>query len=115
VATDIRLTPKQAAIVRTLLRRHLDDTEVWAYGSRVDGRARPASDLDLVVLAGSEKRHAVAALREAFEESDLPFRVDLFLWAELPESFRENIRRHHIVLHPQNTATMTAFEENDRP
>ncbi|BCX80582.1 conserved hypothetical protein [Methylomarinovum caldicuralii] len=99
----LQLTPAQEALIRALLQRHLDGVEVWAYGSRVTGKARPASDLDLVVLAGAEHRRAVAELREAFEESDLPFRVDLFLWDDLPESFRENIRSNHIVLQPKKS------------
>ncbi len=99
-ATDpsLQLGEKHLAQLDELLARHLPDTEVWAYGSRIKGNARPWSDLDLVVFAGPEKKKAVAELREAFEESDLPFRVDLFVWDELPESFRENIRNNHRVL-----------------
>ncbi len=36
--------------------------------------------------------------REAFDVSYLPFRVDLFSWDEIPESFQDNIRVAHIVL-----------------
>jgi len=99
-ATDpsLQLGETHRAQLDELLARHLPDTEVWAYGSRTRGKARPWSDLDLVVFAGPEKKQAVAELREAFEESDLPFRVDLFVWDELPESFRQNIRDKHLVL-----------------
>lgn len=92
------LTPEQLKKLRELLTRHLPNTEVWAYGSRVKGTAKPWSDLDLAVIAGPQQKAAVADLREAFEESDLPFRVDLFVWDEIPETFRDNIRRERIVL-----------------
>ena len=36
-------------------------------------------------------------LREAFEESDLPFRVDFFVWDEIPEIFHENIKSEYVV------------------
>ena len=32
------------------------------------------------------------------EESSLPFPVDLFIWDELPESFRKRIEAEHVVL-----------------
>lgn len=71
--------------------RFLPDTEVWAYGSRVKGTARPASDLDLVTVASAGQKEAVSRLREAFDENCLPFRVDLFVWDKASEEFRENI------------------------
>ena len=45
-----------------------------------------------------EQRRQVGDLREVLEESNLPFRVDLFVWDEVPESFRERIEREHVVL-----------------
>ncbi len=92
------LAPEHFEQVRQLLARHLPGTEAWVYGSRITGKARPWSDLDLVVFTSPAQRAAVSALREAFEESNLPFRVDLFVWDDLPESFRENIRAEHRVV-----------------
>ena len=97
----LQLTADQYQLVSALLRRHLpEETEVWAYGSRTKGTARPWSDLDLVIMGDQSLRIALEQLREAFEESDLPFRVDLFLWDDLPENFRKNIEQHHIPLNP---------------
>ncbi len=94
----LALTPEQQNNLRELLKRYLPGTEVWAYGSRAKGTAKSWSDLDLVAFASSEQKNAVAELREAFEESDLPFRVDLFIWKEVPGSFKENIRKERVVL-----------------
>ena len=89
----IDITAEQRRTVLALLNRYLPDTTTWAYGSRVKWTSRPESDLDLVVFARPEQGVRVAELREAFEESDLPFRVDLFVWDEVPESFREVVER----------------------
>ena len=94
----IDITAGQRRTVLALLNRHLPDTAAWACGSRVKGVSRPASDLDLVVFARPEQSAQVAELREAFEESDLPFRVDLFVWDEVPKSFRTRIEAEHAVL-----------------
>ena len=70
----------------------------WVYGSRAKWTSRPQSDLDLVVFATPEQNGQVGELREAFEESNLPFRVDLFVWDTVPEQFRKHIKRDHVVL-----------------
>ena len=94
----IDITAEQRRTVLALLNRHLPDTAAWAYGSRVKWTSRPESDLDLVVFTRPEQSARVAELREAFEESDLPFRVDLFVWDEVLESFRKHIEAEHVVL-----------------
>lgn len=94
----LALTVAERQTVLEILRQHLPGTTAWAYGSRAEGTARPASDLDLVVFAAPDDMRRVGDLRDAFEESNLPFRVDLFVWDAVPRSFRENIRRRHVVL-----------------
>ena len=95
---EIDLTADQRRIVLELIARHLPDTDVWAYGSRVAWTSRPESDLDLVVFSGADQSDQVADLREALEESGLPFRVDVLVWDELPESFQEAIDDEHVEL-----------------
>ena len=94
----IDITAEQRKTVLALLARHLPNTTAWVYGSRVKWTARPESDLDLVVFATPEQARRVSDLREAFEESNLPFRVDLFVWDAVPEQFRKQIEAEHVVL-----------------
>lgn len=63
----------------------------YAYGSRVKGTAKRLSDLDLVILDDVQAGE-VESVREAFEESDLPIKVDVSLWSELSEEFRQQVR-----------------------
>ena len=95
---DIDITPEQRETLVALLSRHLPNTEAWVYGSRITGSSHPGSDLDMVVFAAPGQARAVSELRESCEESQLPFRVDLFMWDEVPESFRTQIERGHVVL-----------------
>jgi len=39
-------------------------------------------------------------LREAFEDSELPFRVDVLDWHAIAEDFRKVIERHYVVIYP---------------
>jgi predicted nucleotidyltransferase len=74
----IALTPDQARLVRAILESVVPGATVRVFGSRATGRARPFSDLDLLVVQPARLDWAEqAALRDRFEASELPFRVDL--------------------------------------
>ena len=103
VEPAIDITAEQRRTILALLDRHLPDTQAWVYGSRVKWTSRPQSDLDLVVFATPEQRRQVGDLREALGESDLPFRVDLFVWDEVPEPFRKEIENDHVAVVKSDT------------
>ena len=98
VEPAIDITAEQRRTILTLLKRHLPCTTVWVYGSRAKWTSQPHSDLDMVVFATPDQSSRVSLLREAFEDSDLPFRVDLFVWNEVPDSFWKQIESDHVVL-----------------
>ena len=94
----LEITPEQRKTLLALLHEFLPGVIVWAYGSRVKGTARPYSDLDLVAFASPEQQRQVSDLKEAMEESNLPFLVDLHVWDEVPERFMEIIQRDYVVV-----------------
>ena len=96
--TSIDLKDDQLRTVLHYLEEFIPTASVWAYGSRVKGTAHAASDLDLVAFTAQSQQPQVALLKEAFEESNLPFRVDLFIWDEIPQQFHKNIQHEHVVL-----------------
>lgn len=99
VANRIALTAQQRSMILALIKKHLPDTTIWIYGSRVKGTARSSSDLDMVAFSTRQNEQALYALREAFDDSDLPFRVDLFAWDNIPDTFKDAIIAEHAVLH----------------
>ena len=98
ITASIDISATQRRILLDLLGKHLANTQVWAFGSRVKWTTRSNSDLDLVVFSSSEQSIQVSALKEALEESNLPFRVDLLVWDKLPENFQRNIEEGYVVL-----------------
>ena len=88
--------PADAAAVKAILARLVPDREVWAYGSRVTGKARPASDLDIVVR-GSFRLDlgTLSRLREAFENAPIGPRVDITDWNAISPDFQALIQEAH--------------------
>jgi len=94
---DVR--PEHLAMVQDILRRHVPDREVWAFGSRVTGKARGTSDLDLCVIGEIPLSYETSArLRYDFSESDIPYTVDVIDWATTSESFRKIIEQDTVVV-----------------
>ncbi|MCY4416134.1 MAG: nucleotidyltransferase domain-containing protein [Chloroflexi bacterium] len=95
----IDISPAQLVEVRQILNRHVPGSEVRAFGSRVTGRTKPWSDLDLAVV-GPEPIgwQNVEILKEAFQESTLPFRVDVLDWHETSPSFQAIIAQQYAVI-----------------
>ena len=97
----LHLSKKHRQILETLLHDYLPGVEVWAYGSRVNGRSHDGSDLDLV-LRGPELKEISAGqlgdFEEALRESTIPFLVEARDWARLPEQFHREIEKDYVVL-----------------
>ena len=75
----VAISAEELAIVAAILREHLSNTiKVHVFGSRASGRVKPWSDLDLVLEAQTPlPLSLIAKLVEAFEESALPWKVDI--------------------------------------
>ena len=98
---QLDVKPRHREQITRLLREHLPGVEVWAYGSRVNGRSHEGSDLDLVLRGPGLAKIGttqLAAFNEAVQESTIPFLVEARDWARLPESFHREIEREYVVL-----------------
>ena len=89
----LELSATELGLVRSILRRHVPDCRVVAFGSRTNGTNLAYSDLDLALL-GPDRLSLVrmGALREAFQMSTLPMRVDILDMQSVPHSFLANIQ-----------------------
>ena len=111
--TPIDIRPADLATVRRILREHVPALEVRAFGSRVAWTARETSDLDLALMTDTPLSiDRTAALRAAFTDSDLPFRVDFVDWATTSEAFRQRILADQLVVFRSRAV---ALATEDRP
>lgn len=98
----MHISEADLALVQRILAGHLPPgVKVMAYGSRVTGRnLKPFSYLDLCLSAGASALPdgLIAQLRQAFEDADLPFRVDLVDRAQCDAAFLAAIDRDCVPL-----------------
>jgi len=99
VTEPIDLRPDHLDTVQRILAEHVPEWEVRAFGSRAAWTAKDYSDLDLAVVgAGPLDWRTLGRLKEAFEESSLPMRVDVLDWHAISEGFRQVIEQGYVVV-----------------
>ncbi len=85
------LAPEHLRTVKKILKQVAPNYKVWAFGSRVKGTTKKTADLDLVFIGEELSLELESTLREEFEESDLPFKVDITDWSITSPEFRKII------------------------
>lgn len=95
----IDITPADQEIVTTILKKHVPNAEVRVFGSRHKWTAKPYSDLDLAIVGDAKlDKQVIYDLEEAFEESELSFRVDVIDWYAISDEFRAIIEQGYTVI-----------------
>ena len=93
------LQPDELQTIKGILTALAPDCEARAFGSRVPGPAKKYADLDLALLGPQSLGiRRLAAIKEAFEESTLPFRVDLLDYSQASVEFKQVILKNFEVL-----------------
>lgn len=96
---NIDLPSRDFVEVIGILQKQVPDLEVWAFGSRAKGTAKPYSDLDLALMTTRPLSiEQSAILKEAFDVSDLPIRVDVVDFSAVSASFQKIIEQNKVVL-----------------
>ena len=95
----LRLEAWEINVVLKILNDHVPEFDVVVFGSRAGGEPAKFSDLDLAIITDDPLGFArIADLNDAFNESDLAFKVDLVDWTTTSESFRKIIRANSFVI-----------------
>lgn len=93
--TIIDIEPKHKSIVLDILTTFLpSDTIIYVFGSRAKNCAKPHSDLDIAVEIPNKKLNLsiLAKLKSAFEDSLIPYTVDIIDLNNITDEFKTNIK-----------------------
>jgi type I restriction enzyme S subunit len=95
----IDVNPQSWLIVRSILRKHVPDREVWAFGSRAKWTAKEYSDLDIAIVGDKPlSLSLMAELKEDFQDSALPFKIDVVDCAAITPVFRKVVETDKVIL-----------------
>ena len=82
------------AVVETVIEQAA--VRVYLFGSWARGEERITSDIDLAI-EGEDVSEIVIQVREALEESNIPYRVDVVNLVEASPELLANVRKEGIV------------------
>jgi predicted nucleotidyltransferase len=97
----IEITPEHLDIVIKILNKYLNPerVDVHVFGSRAKGAAKRCSDLDLAVESKEPvSLSTITAIRNDFENSILPYAVDIIDLDRITSAFKKTIKNDLIKL-----------------
>ena len=95
----IDISPRDLETVKRILAKRVPGCEVRAFGSRVSWTAKSASDLDLAIIGDKKvSRRILTQLKADFEDSALPFTVDVLDWHKISPEFQQNISKQYEII-----------------
>lgn len=85
--------------IKQILADKVPDCEVRVFGSRIEGKAKKFSDLDLA-LVGKDKLdwRKIELLKDAFSASDIPIIVDVIDFNAISDEFRKIIEKNYEII-----------------
>ena len=100
MTSPVDIRPDHLEIVQDILLKHLPvGVRVWVFGSRAGWTTKDSSDLDLALECESEISHKVlGTLKDAFEDSSLPYAVDVVDLNRIGDSFRQIVESERAPL-----------------
>ncbi len=89
----IELRENERLVVAELAQKYLvKGTELWVYGSRVQGTALDTSKLNLMLFTPEGEVNNLNEFLYALQNSDIMISVRVQDWKYLPVFFRDNFR-----------------------
>lgn len=107
VCSMINMEERHLSIVQAILKQY--DYSFFVFGSRITEKAKRFSDLDLVYFENIPNS-IILKLEEDFEESNLPYTVDLVNYNKCDSTFQEIIDRAYVCL--QSGSLLKMVEKN---
>ncbi len=98
---NLYVKPHHLKMLTEIFDNYCPNAEIWAYGSRVNGKSHDGSDLDMTVVSFNSEDKYIYELKELLSESNIPFLTDINLFDTLPESFKTEIKKNYIKIYPK--------------
>ncbi|MGI4753002.1 MAG: nucleotidyltransferase domain-containing protein [Janthinobacterium lividum] len=91
----VQIEKQDLLILRSILKKY--PYKFYAYGSRVKGKAKKFSDLDLCIM-DNINYEVLFEIKEALDESDVSIHIDIKRWnIDMNEDFRSLIKNDLVL------------------
>ena len=101
-AKQYGLTEAQLKMLIDILQQFPTVEQAVLFGSRAKGTMHSRSDIDLAVKGAQLNRHTLAQLAMLFDESELPYAVDVQILQDIQSpALRDHIQRIGQVIYQQ--------------
>ncbi len=91
------LKPHHFQLLHRILSGNCAVNHAWVFGSRALGTFKPSSDIDIALQGEGLTLNDVAQLLDQFEQSSLPFKVDLVVMHKINSTeLIEHITQHGV-------------------
>lgn len=87
----IDLNPKYIEFIKNTVGSVLSDFELYIFGSRARGNAKEYSDIDIAIKSAELNNKTKSQLEFLFEDSTLPYEVDIINLGNISEQFKKVI------------------------
>ncbi|WNE41410.1 MAG: hypothetical protein AM1032_000150 [Mycoplasmataceae bacterium] len=94
VNLELQIDSKDYKILKNILSKY--PYNFYAYGSRVKGKAKKYSDLDICYY--DIPRKEILDLNQELKDSDLSIIIELVSWNNMRSAFQENIQKDLILI-----------------
>lgn len=91
---EIQISAGELQTIKAILQQILScQAKIWIFGSRATGKAKRYSDVDLAIETNNKNLDlkTLGILDVLFEESELPWKVDLVDYNNVSKNFRSII------------------------
>ena len=99
----IAVSSEEFEIIIKILNAHIKKGKVHAFGSRYKNNNRKFSDFDIAIDTGEKLSFEfLNILKDAFEESDLPYRVDIIDYNNISDKFKKIVDGGNEIIYNSN-------------
>lgn len=87
----IDLEEKYISFIKEVIFKYLQECKIYLFGSRAKGKARKYSDIDIALNSKYLDEIILLKIKNEFENSTLPYEVDVLDLNNISESFKKHI------------------------
>ncbi len=85
----MNLEEKYITLIRLHVNKYLPQAQIFLFGSRAKNTNKEFSDIDIAIKDQNLNQNIIAKIKFELEESDIPYKIDVADYNDLPQNIVE--------------------------